>query len=75
MENTVDKQELIDWITKLDDPAMLKTIQSLKDDTQQISWDDLPEKAKAGIERGLADSKAGRVTPHEEVRKIYKKWL
>lgn len=33
------------------------------------------EEERQSIERGLEDSKNGRVTPHSEVRKRYEKWL
>lgn len=35
-------------------------------------WDDLPQAVKDSIDQGIADGKAGRVTPHEEVRR---QWL
>jgi hypothetical protein len=38
-------------------------------------WDEISEEEKASIERGLADVKAGRIVPHDEVRKKYLKWL
>jgi predicted transcriptional regulator len=38
-------------------------------------WDGVEEAAKESIERGLKDAEAGRVTPHKEVMKKYKKWL
>lgn len=38
-------------------------------------WDQMEESAKESIERGLAQAKAGKVRPHEEVMKKYKKWL
>jgi len=38
-------------------------------------WDEISEAEKASIDRGLDDIKHGRVSPHEEVRKKYEKWL
>jgi predicted transcriptional regulator len=40
-----------------------------------LDWNDLPDAIKASVERGLAQSKAGKTTPHTEVMKKYKKWL
>jgi len=40
-----------------------------------LNWDDLPDAIKASVERGLAQSKSGKATPHAEVMKKYKKWL
>ncbi len=38
-------------------------------------WDNMEESAKESIERGLQQAKEGKVIPHEEVMKKYKKWL
>ena len=35
-------------------------------------WDDLPTNVKSSIEKGLKDTDAGRITPHEVVMKKYK---
>lgn len=66
MNVTVDKSELIAWLRELEDQSILETIQLLKESTRPVSWDDLPEAAKASVERGLEDSKAGRVHTSEE---------
>lgn len=38
-------------------------------------WDGVEESAKSSIERGLKQADQGKVTPHKEVMKKYKKWL
>jgi len=38
-------------------------------------WDNIEESAKESIEKGLRQAKEGKVIPHEEVMKKYKKWL
>ena len=38
-------------------------------------WDEISSEEKNAIDNGLADIKAGRVKPHEDVKKIYEKWL
>ncbi len=40
-----------------------------------LEWDELPDTIKLSVERGLAQSKAGKTVSHEEVMKRYKKWL
>ncbi len=73
---TTNKKELIDWIEQLEDQAMLQNLKMLKEDSEGKDWwDDISDAEKAGIDRGLADSKAGRTTPHQEVRKSYEEWL
>lgn len=52
----------------------IKTIQELPD---SATWEDIEERVRflAGIDRGLADIKAGRVVPHEEVKESFQRWL
>ena len=52
----------------------IKTIQDLPD---SVTWADIEERIRflAGIDRGLADIKAGKMVPHEEVKESLKKWL
>ncbi|MDR3715557.1 MAG: hypothetical protein P4L51_22330 [Puia sp.] len=38
-------------------------------------WDGVEEAAKGSIEKGLKEADQGKVTPHKEVMKKYKKWL
>lgn len=73
---TTKKQELKDWIDQLEDQAMLENVDMLKKASEGSDWwDEISEAEKKGIDRGIADSEAGRTTPHEEVRKTYEKWL
>jgi predicted transcriptional regulator len=38
-------------------------------------WNEVEDAAKESIERGLKQAGQGKVTPHNEVMKRYKKWL
>lgn len=70
-----EKNELLEWIESIDDPKVLEDIKSVKDSQKSIHWDNLPQEVKEGIEKGREDAREGRVTPHDEVRKSYEKWL
>ncbi len=50
--------------------AACKLIEQLPDD---VSWDELAYRieVRASIERGLAAAEAGRLIPHEEVKKHF----
>jgi predicted transcriptional regulator len=52
----------------------IKTIQELPD---SATWEDIEERVRflAAIDKGLADIKAGRVIPHEEVKESLRQWL
>lgn len=47
----------------------------LNAETEYDWWDDLSDAAISSIEKGLKDAEDGKVTPHKEVMKKYKKWL
>ena len=38
-------------------------------------WDGVEDAAKESIDRALKEVEQGKVTPHKEVMKKYKKWL
>ena len=58
------------------DERSLKVVQAmLQAEAEYDWWDDLSEDAKSSIEQGLKDAEEGRLTPHKEVMKKYKKWL
>ncbi len=52
----------------------IKTIQDLPD---SATWEDIEERVRflAAIDKGLADIKAGKVIPHEEVKESLREWL
>lgn len=52
----------------------IKTIQELPD---SATWEDIEERIRflSGIDKGLADIKAGNVVVHEKVKESLNKWL
>jgi predicted transcriptional regulator len=69
------KIELIQWLSVIDDAALLQKIADLKDQDDQDWWDEISEAEKASVDRGLADADAGRLKSHAEARSIYEKRL
>lgn len=69
-----NKIELIQWLTTIEDEFV---INKLKEFRKEITndYDELSEEEKASIEAGLKDAEEGNLVDHEEVRKIYEKWL
>ena len=67
------KLELIEWLTKLEDDETIDYLKIVK--ASNVShvdwWHELTVEQKTGIERGLQDVDAGRVTPHEKVKQKY----
>ena len=42
---------------------------------QEDWWDEIGEEQQQAIDKSLEEMKAGKLTPHDEVMKKYKKWL
>lgn len=76
MEIEKDKLEIINWITTLKDEASIEKLRMLMNSTTKFDWwKEISEEELSAIEKGLEDIKAGKVRPHKEVKKLYKKWL
>jgi len=70
LRNSVKKQ-----IDNADEKS-LKIVRAMLEAEEEYDWwDDLSDAAKSSIERGLKDAEEGKLTPHKEVMKKYKKWL
>ena len=67
------KLELIEWLTKLEDDETIDYLKVVKDSkvSHEDWWYDLTDEQKAGIDRGLKDVDAGRVTAHDKVKQKY----
>ena len=67
------KLELIEWLTHLNDDDTIAYLKIVKDSSEKGSdwWQDLTNEQMTGIERGLKDIDAGRVTPHDQVKDKY----
>ncbi|HLG02981.1 MAG TPA: hypothetical protein VI731_05260 [Bacteroidia bacterium] len=62
------KLELIEWLTRVDDEAMLKSLLIYKKANESFDWaDDLSKKQKMMVEEGLTDLKAGRTHSRQKV--------
>lgn len=73
LQNT--KIELIQWLTFLEDRSLLQKIIDLRNKQTEDWWSSISEYEKKSIEKGISDSKKGKLNSHTEARKIYEKWL
>ncbi len=73
MKHESIKLELIEWLIGLEDDDTLDYLKVVKDSktSQKDWWEDLTYEQKQGIERGLKDVEAGRIMPHDAVKKKY----
>ena len=77
MDIPTEKQNLIDWISQLEDESIIEDIKFLRENSTNGNdrWDDLSEAEKKGIEEGLRDIEEGRIFTYEQVKDKVKKWL
>jgi predicted transcriptional regulator len=72
-----EKQNLIEWISSLEDETAIETIKEFKDSyfSKKDWWDEISEEEKISIDRGLKDAEEGRVISYERIKDKYKNWL
>lgn len=77
MNIQAEKLKLIEWLAGLTDQTLIERIKLLREtqSTKTDWWEEISLAEKEAIDQGLEDARNGRVTPHEEVRKRYEKWL
>lgn len=77
MSIQTEKLDLIKWISMLNDTSVINQLRQIKDDYSKSKdwWEILDKEEVESINRGLKDLEEGRIHPHDEVRKIYEKYL
>jgi hypothetical protein len=77
MNIQLEKLDLIEWISKLNDTIIIDKLRELKDDYSNSKdwWDTLKKEEMDSINRGLKDFEEGRTHSHNTARKVYKKYL
>lgn len=69
------KIELIQWLSTLEDNAIIEKLMKFRKDETNDWWNSISEIEKDSIEKGLNDANEKKLEPHSEARKIYEKWL
>ncbi len=69
MEST--KVELIQWLTTLEDMAVLSKLKEFKESIMASKPYILSDEESHSVEEGIQDYKAGNVHNHEDVKKLY----
>ncbi len=65
------KIELIQWVSALDNVAVLDEIDDLRHQHTRDWWDQISEDEKMSIEQGIEDADGGKLTTHSEVRALW----
>ncbi|WP_242204713.1 hypothetical protein [Aestuariivivens insulae] len=69
------KIELIQWLTTLEDSALIQKIMELRKNETKDWWDKISNAEKESIELGISDAKNGKLKPNSDAESIYGKWL
>ena len=70
-----EKLDLIQWISTVDDSAVIDRIRKIREEESGDWWNFISDEERESIEKGIADADNGDVVQHSEVRKLYEKWL
>ena len=73
---TLDK-EIAQYLTHLNvkqKKTVLTVVKTFAEE-QNDWWDEIGQEQQQAIDKALAEMKVGKLTPHDEVMKTYKKWL
>jgi len=77
MNVQTEKLDLIEWISRLNDNSIIEKLQQIKKDytSSKDWWDTLKKEEIESINRGLKDFTEGKIHSHNDVKKIYDKFL
>ncbi len=69
------RKEVTEYINHSDE-RMLRAVHALLEaDNATDRYDDISEEQKAAIDEGIRDMESGNTIPHEEMVKMYSKWI
>lgn len=68
------KIELIQWLSTLSDKGVIDEIMQLRKSEKNDWWNEISEKERLSLEKGIEDADSGKLNPHSEAKKIYEKW-
>lgn len=69
------KLELIQWLSTIEDIAVINKILNLKKEENKDWWNSISAEEKDSIELGLKDADSGKLNSAIKARKLYEKWL
>ena len=69
------KIEIAKKVFETDDENLLSELDMLLSSNEKVILEDLPKHVQEGIKRGMKQAEEGKLTPHDEVMKLYSKYL
>jgi predicted transcriptional regulator len=74
-EMTLLKKQVKKYIDTADDKVVKMVHAMLEADADNDWWNGMPASVKADLDAALQESAQGKLVPHEDIQKRYKKWL
>lgn len=69
------KLALIEWISRINDFAVIDKLIELKEKEIALDTFLISENEQNSIDLGIEGANNGKLTAHSEVKKIYERWL
>lgn len=69
------KIELIQWLSSLEDKAIIEKLVQFRRMEIKDWWDTISHEEKVSVEKGIKDAESKKLNPHSSARKLYEKWL
>ncbi|MDN3586568.1 hypothetical protein QWY86_07830 [Pedobacter aquatilis] len=69
------KIEIAKKVFETDNEQLLEELDMILSSSEKVVLEDLPKHVQDGIKKGLKQAEEGKLIPHEEVMKLYSKYL
>ncbi len=69
------KLELIQWLSTIENPAIIEKILAIRNKEKEDWWNQLSSLERESINKGIEEADAGKLNDHKEARNLYEKWL
>lgn len=74
-ETLAEKLNLIQWLSTIEDEAVIKKLAEFRRKETKDWWEQISEEERKSINKGIEEADNKELKPHSEARKIYEKWL
>lgn len=69
------REEVKEYIQHADEKIVKMVHAMLETDVENDWWERMPDAVKADVEAAIKEADEGKLIPHEEAKKRYRKWL
>lgn len=73
--NSVLRKQVKDLVDKADEKTLRIIYNLFEMNKQDDWWNEISKQQKTEIKEAVAEADKGKVVPHSEMEKLYRKWL